>query len=90
MVEITYQMVLSPLQTVSLMVGVIYYIFIMRNSQKNQQMQLETRQTQLFMQFNDRREPLRDVWNEILVNGLGRITMTLCGNMVQNRILKNG
>ena len=65
MVEITYQMVLSTLQTVSLMVGVFYYIFIMRNSQKNQQMQLETRQTQLFMQFNDRRVSLRNEWNEI-------------------------
>ena len=52
MVEITYQMVLSTLQTVSLMIGVIYYIFIMRNSQRTQQMQLETRQVQLFMQMH--------------------------------------
>jgi hypothetical protein len=52
MVEITYQMVLSTLQTVSLMVGVIYYLWIMRNSQRTQQMQLETRQVQLFMQMH--------------------------------------
>ena len=44
MVEITYQMVLSTLQTVGILVGIIYYLTIMRNSQKNQQMQLETRQ----------------------------------------------
>ena len=51
MAEITYQMVLSTLQTAGLLVGIIYYLTIMRNSQKNQQMQLETRQSQLFMQL---------------------------------------
>jgi hypothetical protein len=56
MVEITYQMVLSTLQTVGLLVGIAYYLFIMRNSQRNQeltlkaqQQALETRQAQLFM-----------------------------------------
>jgi hypothetical protein len=34
MVEITYQMVLSTIQTVSLIVGIIYYLNIMRNAQK--------------------------------------------------------
>jgi hypothetical protein len=34
MVEITYQMLVSTLQTVGLLVGIIYYIFIMRNIQK--------------------------------------------------------
>ena len=51
MVEFTYQMVLSTIQTVSLVIGVIYYITIMRNNQRTQQMQLETRQVQLFMQM---------------------------------------
>jgi hypothetical protein len=58
MVEITYQMVLSTLQTLSLMIGVIYYITIMRNSQKtreltleSQEQALETRQAQMFMQI---------------------------------------
>lgn len=51
MVEITYQMLQSTLQTVSLMVGVIYYLIIMRNSQKTQQITLETRQAQLTMQI---------------------------------------
>ena len=48
MVEITYQMVLSTLQTIALIVGITYYLFIMRNSQRTQQLQLETRQAQLF------------------------------------------
>jgi hypothetical protein len=54
MVDVSYQMVLSTLQTVGILVGIIYYIFNMRNSQKNQQMQLETRQAQLFMQIYSR------------------------------------
>jgi len=71
MVEITYQMVLSTLQTIALIVGIAYYLIIMRNSQRNQQIQIETRQAQLFMQiydhYNDRefakmvQEPL-NVW----------------------------
>ena len=51
MVEITYQMVLSTLQTIALIVGIAYYLFIMRNSQRNQQMQLETRQAELYMRL---------------------------------------
>ena len=61
MVEITYQMLLSTLQTLSLLVGVIYYITIMRNNQrtrelslKAQELALETRQAQLFMHIYDR------------------------------------
>ena len=34
MAEITYQMVLSTLQTAGLLVGIIYYLTIMKNSQK--------------------------------------------------------
>ena len=34
MVEITYQMVLSTLQTIALIVGIFYYISVMRNAQK--------------------------------------------------------
>jgi hypothetical protein len=65
MVEITYQMVLSTLQTIALIVGIAYYLYIMRNSQrtreltlqsqeltrKAQEQALETRQAQLFMQI---------------------------------------
>ncbi len=58
MVEITYQMALSTIQTMSLVVGIIYYLTIMRNSQRNQQHTLETRQAQMFMQiYNQTNEP---------------------------------
>lgn len=49
MAEITYQMVLSTIQTAELLVGIFYYIMTLRNQQKNQQLSLETRQAQLFM-----------------------------------------
>jgi hypothetical protein len=55
MVEITYQMVLSTLQTVGLLVGIFYYILTLRNQKKNQQLALETRQAQLFMNIYERR-----------------------------------
>jgi hypothetical protein len=61
MVEITYQMLLSTLQTIALIVGIAYYLFIMRNSQRNQELArrsqehaTETRQAQLFMYIYDR------------------------------------
>jgi len=54
MVEITYQMVLSTLQTLSLGVGVIYYIMTLQNTRRNQQITLETRQAQLFSSIMDR------------------------------------
>ena len=54
MTDITYQMVLSTLQTIALVVGIIYYLIIMRNSQRSQQMQLENRQAQLLMQVYNR------------------------------------
>ena len=51
MVEFTYQMVLSTLQTIALIVGIAYYLIIMRNSQRNQQIQLETRQADLYLRL---------------------------------------
>jgi len=54
MVEITLSILLQVVQTVALLVGIVYYLTIMRNSQKTQQMQLETRQTQLFMEIFDK------------------------------------
>jgi len=61
MAEITYQMILSTIQTIALVVGIIYYLTIMRNSQKNQELArkaqeqaLETRETQLFMNLYNR------------------------------------
>ena len=51
MVEITIPIVLQIVQTVGILVGIIYYITIMRNSQRTQQLQLETRKAQLYMQL---------------------------------------
>jgi hypothetical protein len=67
MVEFTYQLVLSTLQTAALVVGIVYYLFIMRNSQRNQLIQMETRQTQLFMQFTEKLNELRvrGIWREV-------------------------
>ena len=82
MVEITYQMVLSTLQTLSLGVGVIYYIMTLQNTRKNQQLTLETRQAQLFSflmgrmddvewwthygTIRDAKDRTYDEWDEIL------------------------
>jgi hypothetical protein len=41
MVEITYQMALNTIQTVSLVVGIIYYITIMRNQQRTRETALK-------------------------------------------------
>ena len=54
MVEITYQMALSTLQTLSLIIGITYYLLILQNQQKNQQIALETRQAQLFQSIYNR------------------------------------
>jgi hypothetical protein len=43
--------VLQIVQTVGILVAIIYYITIMRSSQKTQQLQLETRKAQLYMQL---------------------------------------
>ena len=53
MAEITYQMVLSTLQTVGLLVGISYYIMVLRNQQKSQKHAEETRKIQLITQIAD-------------------------------------
>jgi hypothetical protein len=60
MVEITYQMFLSTLQTVGILVGIVYYLFIMRNQQRTRELTLkaqehatETRQTQIFLRLHE-------------------------------------
>lgn len=46
---VSLQTVLTYLTLISVPVGVVYHIMTLRNSQKNQQLQLETRQAQLYM-----------------------------------------
>jgi len=67
MVEITYQMVLSTLQTAGLLIGILYYILDLQNQRedqklanarqelmlKSQEQDLETRQAQLYMSLLD-------------------------------------
>ena len=75
MVEITYQMVLSTLQTAGLLVGIFYYVMTLRNAQKTrelslkaQEQALETRKVQLFMhiyQDMNSTENLR-MYNELI------------------------
>jgi hypothetical protein len=50
-VDLNYQLILSTIQTIGILVGIFYYIMTLQNTRKNQQMQLETRQAQLFMQI---------------------------------------
>jgi len=61
LVEITLPIVLQLLQTAGILVGIVYYITIMKNQQRNQELTLraqenatETRQAQLFMQIYDK------------------------------------
>ena len=68
MVEFSYQMVLSTLQTAGLLIGIFYYVMTLRNQQKNQEISLrnqelslkaqelavETRQAQLFQSIYSR------------------------------------
>jgi len=50
MVEITYQMMLSTLQTVGLLVGITYYIMTLNYTRRNQEQTLKTRNAALFHQ----------------------------------------
>ena len=50
MVEFTYQMVLSTLQTVALLVGITYYIMTLQNQLKSRQAQVYT---QIWSKFSD-------------------------------------
>ena len=43
------QTLLTYLTLISVPIGIFYYIMTLNNTRKNQQMQLETRQAQLFM-----------------------------------------
>ena len=44
MVDVTYQMVLSTIQTASLVVGIVYYLTIMRNTQKTNEQSLKSQE----------------------------------------------
>jgi len=46
MVEITYQMVLSTLQTIALIVGIYYYIMTLQNTRKSRMIEMVFQRTQ--------------------------------------------
>jgi hypothetical protein len=46
---VSLQTLLTYLTLISIPIGVLYHIMTLRNTRKNQELQLETRQTQLFM-----------------------------------------
>jgi len=75
MAEITYQMVLSTLQTTGILVGIFYYIMTLQNTRKNQQLTLKaqeqavtTREAQLFMQIYQQLNTVESqkTWAELL------------------------
>ncbi len=65
---ITLQTLLTYLTLISVPVGVFYHIMTLRNTRKNQDMQLETRQAQLFMQvYQEMSSPeFYRIYNELL------------------------
>jgi preprotein translocase subunit YajC len=44
MVEVTYQMVLSTIQTIALIVGIAYYMTISRKQQRTRELALESQE----------------------------------------------
>ncbi len=61
MVDVTYQLVLSTLQTAGILVGILYYITIMRNQSK-------AREAQFLLQLNNvfqDKEAIKD-WLDVL------------------------
>ena len=50
MAEITYQMFLSTLQTVGILVGIVYYITIIRNAQRTREVTKRNRQSDMIIQ----------------------------------------
>ena len=53
---IDLEQLLTYLTLISVPIGVFYHIMTLNNTRKNQQLQLETRQAQLFMQLYNRLE----------------------------------
>jgi hypothetical protein len=65
---ITVQSLLTYVTLISVPVGVFYHIMTLRNTKRNQQLQLETRQAGLFMDLYDvwRGPEFRRQWDEVI------------------------
>jgi hypothetical protein len=66
MVEITYQMVLSTIQTISLVIGISYYIMVLRNQQKNQKHAQGMRKIQLLNDIREFTSNSNNDWNQMM------------------------
>jgi hypothetical protein len=65
--QAAFQTVFQFLQTVGILVGVFYYVMTIRANQRNQQLQLETRQAQLFMNiYNKWDEDMSNAFYEVM------------------------
>ena len=69
MVEITYQMVLSILQTAGILVGIYYYVMTLRNAQKNRMIEMvfqrvQTRNPEYFKNIYDANPSLLE-WDTV-------------------------
>jgi len=51
---VDFALAFMALQTVSITIGVFYHIMTLRNTRKNQELTLETRQAQMLMQMQNR------------------------------------
>jgi hypothetical protein len=59
---VDFTLAFMALQTISITIGVIYHIMTLRNTKKNQELTLETRQAQMFMQMQNRfTDSMRDI-----------------------------
>ena len=62
---VTLQTILTYLTLISVPVGIVYYIMTLRNTRKNQELQLETRQAQMFYGIYNRmsQADFIEAWN---------------------------
>jgi hypothetical protein len=68
--QVTFQTIFQFLQTVSILVGVYYYITTIRTNQRNQELTLETRQLQLYMKVleDNRTKEFQMQWIDVAYN----------------------
>ena len=69
MVEITLPIMLQIVQTVGILVAIIYYFTIMRNQSRAQQMTIESRNTQFFLQLYNTMmddKSLKFIWKDLM------------------------
>jgi len=65
MVEITIPLVLDIIRTIGIIVGIVYYLTIMRNNQRSQRQSEETRKIQLLLDHNQYIMNRND-WNSVM------------------------